>query len=137
MYQRVSTIVQHNHHQESNISWLGSAFRSRTLLCSSGESIGRAVVPATEEFVGQEEPAWLAGLLAQIDLIIIGMRAEDAVQERHWRGLRRDLPLLVRASQTAGGAAPELAECATSILSGVLAAVEEAILLYHLRLAHR
>jgi len=91
-------------------------------------------VPAAEELNADEEPVWLAELLAEIDLIIIGIRAEDAAQKRHWRGLRRDLPLMVRAARTARGIAPDLA---ASTLSAVIAAVQTAILLYHLQLGDR
>ena len=85
---------------------------------------------AAEGLSEAEEPAWLAELLAGIDLIVLGMSARDAAQQRCWKDLRRDLRLLAQAAQ----AAPELA---ASTLGAVVAAVETAILLYHVQLGDR
>jgi len=84
-------------------------------------------VPALDEGRSEEDPAWLTELLADIDLIIIEIGHEDASQRRHWKGLRRDLSLLARAARDS---APE---SAASILRAVIAAVETAICLYHVR----
>jgi len=84
-------------------------------------------VPAAEEINLDEDAAWLAELLVELDLIIIEMRPEDATQKRYWKGLRRDLSLLAQAARAV---TPGLG---ASTLSAVMAAVETAIFLYHLQ----
>lgn len=85
---------------------------------------------AVEGLSEGEEPAWLAELLAEIDLIVLGMSEKDAAQLRCWKNLGRDLRLLTHASRLA----PELAALT---LGAVVAAVETAILLYHVQLGDR
>ena len=74
-----------------------------------------------------EEESSLAELLAAIDLLILGMRAEDATQKRHWKSLRRHLPLLAQAARA------NAPESAASIVSAMTAAVQTAILLYYVQ----